>query len=569
LENHYNKGNAMERKAATASNWWDKLGKPQYGGEMVIRSTTNLANFDPYYSDHITQIYTAWMEKLYAEDWLLDPVIFDYKILPPAQYLKGHLAESWEFTDPNTYIVHLRKGIHWQNIPPVNGREFTADDVVYHYHRLYGLGSGFTKPAQYHSTVTAYRSLLSVTAVDRYTVVFKWKTPNPEFIMETMITIHSPTASIEAREAVEKWGDLKDWHHAIGTGPFILKDFVSGSSATLVKNPDYWGYDERYSQNKLPYIDTLKILIIPDEEAAMAAMRAGNLDVTDRVSFRQAQAMQKTNPEILQIGYPDSATSLDPRNDRPPFNDIRVRKALQSAIDLPTIAKSYYQGSVLPYPCSISSNYMKGWGFPYNDWPQDLKDEYAYNPQAAKQLLADAGYPGGFKTNIVAANTADLDLLKIVKSYFAQVGIDMEIRLMEPAALIAFTQTDQKHDQLAYGGSLGSGHEPLRQLTRFQTGSSGNPQLKVSDPVFDAFYPGALAATGVDEIKRIFRDANEYVARKHFAISLLQPMRYALYQPWLKGYSGQFGSISWSPQSLSFYAARFWIDQTLKKSMRH
>ena len=212
---------------------------------------------------------------------------------------------------------------------------------------------------------------------------------------------------------------------------------------------------------------------------------------------------------------------------------------------------------------------MKGWGFPYNEWSQDLKDEYAYNPQAAKKLLADAGYPNGFKTNIVAANTADLDLLQVVKSYFVEVGIDMEIRPMEPADLIAFAQTAQKHDQLSYGGSLGSGHEPLRQLTRFQTRSSGNPQLMVSDPVFDAFYPKALAATSVDEVKQIFRDANEYVARQHFAISLLQPMRYALYQPWLKGYSGQFGAMSWSPQSLSFYAARVWIDQKLKKSSGH
>ena len=57
-------------------------------------------------------------------------------------------------------------------------------------------------------------------------------------------------------EAVKQWGNLNDWHHAIGTGPFILTDFVAGSSATMVKNPNYWGYDERYPQNKLPYIDT-------------------------------------------------------------------------------------------------------------------------------------------------------------------------------------------------------------------------------------------------------------------------------------------------------------------------
>ena len=67
----------------------------------------------------------------------------------------------------------------------------------------------------------------------------------------------------------------------------------------------------------------------------------------------------------------------------------------------------------------MTSRYMKGWGFPYEEWPQDLKDEYAYNPKAAKKLLADAGFPNGFKTNIVANTAADMQLLQLVKSYFA------------------------------------------------------------------------------------------------------------------------------------------------------
>ena len=184
---------------------------------------------------------------------------------------------------------------------------------------------------------------------------------------------------------------------------------------------------------------------------------------------------------------------FDPRNDVKPFNDIRVRKAMQMAIDLPTIAKTLYGAAADPSPSSFSSNAMrtwgKGWGFPYEEWPQDLKNEYAYNPALAKKLLVEAGYPNGFKTNIVADIAADLELLKVVKSYFAAVGIDMEIRTMESAAWIAFTQVEKKHDQMAYhsGGSLHRSHEPLRQLTIFQTGSSSNPHMAVSDPVLVVF----------------------------------------------------------------------------------
>ena len=89
--------------------------------------------------------------------------------------------------------------------------------------------------------------------------------------MQNLLAPH-PGQVFEAREAVEKWGDVNDWHHAVGTGPFILNNFIPGKSATLVRNPDYWGHDERYPQNQLPYIDNLKFLIIPDENEALEAL---------------------------------------------------------------------------------------------------------------------------------------------------------------------------------------------------------------------------------------------------------------------------------------------------------
>ena len=548
-------------------NWWDQQGEPQYGGELVISSQSDIENFDPYYSEHRTQIYTGWLEKLAAEDWTLDPAVFGFKMVAPHRYLKGLLAESREFTRPGMLVFHLRKGIRWQNIPPVNGREFTADDVVYHFHRLYGLGSGFTRPAASQDKVLMYRDLVSVTAIDRYTVAFKWKNANREFILQFLVTNHSPALCIEAREVVEKWGDLSDWHHAVGTGPFVLQDFISGKAATLVKNPGYWGYDERRLQNQLPYVDRVKIMIIPEKEKALEMFLDGKIDVIEGIQAEQAAAIKKSHPEILQIPLPwASATTIDPRNDAAPFNDVRVRKALQLAINLPDIAKNHYKGAVEPYPSTLSSKCVKvwgeGWAFHYEDWPQDLKDEYAYNPAAAKKLLAEAGFPHGFKTNVVTDITADMKLLQIVQSYFADVGIEMEIRPLDGK---------NKHDQLYFpGGSLGLDVEPFRMLPRLMTGYPLNTHLRVSDPVYDSFFQRAKTAASLEETMRIFRVANEYVARQHFAISLLQkPGRYSLRQPWLKGYDGQFGATGWSPPSLSFYAARFWLDQKLKKATGH
>jgi peptide/nickel transport system substrate-binding protein len=509
----------------------------------------------------------GWMETLFEPDWTLNPSVFDYKltILDP-KYVKGRLAESWEFTDQSTLVVHVRQGIHWQNIPPVNGREFTASDVVYHYGRLYGIGAGFTKPSPYVASTT----MTSVASTDKYTVVFKFNVANSA---QNLITIQgvSSTQCIEASDAVNQWGDVNDWHHAVGTGPFILSDVVSSGSATMVKNPAYWGYDERYPQNKLPYADSLKVLVIPDNATALAAVRTGKIDLIDSVSSATALLVQKSNPAILQIPVPaNSATTIDPRNDLAPYKDIRVREALQMAIDLPTLASSYYNNQVSPYPSSLTSINQNGGGFPYTAWPQDLKDTYTYNPIAAKKLLAEAGFPNGLKTNIVVDSAADQDLLQAVKSYFFAVGVDMEIRPMDTSSWASFVMTNHKQDALAQRttGTLGQTQTAVAQLNRFRTGVVYN-YIGVSDPTIDGFYNAGLAATNPDDLAKILASANEYIARQHLTISLLTVNSFSLCQPWVKGFNAQAQSTGSTPVNLSFYEARYWVDQGMKKASGH
>ena len=555
----------MEKKADRR--WWDKLGKPEYGGELVIRANTDIVNFDPLHSPD-GHIYAAWMETLAAGDWTLDPAVFDFKPhWHPSQFMKGNLEESWEFPDSSTYVAHLRQGIHWQDVPPANGREFIADDVVFHFSRLAGLGEFYKSGSRRGGQ---FQDLISVTAEDKYTAVFKWKIASPRLIMEALHMI-TPSLCIENPEAVRKWGDLNDWHHAVGTGPFILKDFIPGDSASLVKNQNYWGHDERYPEHKLPYLDAIKFAIVPDEAAAIEMMRHGKIDIIDHISPTQAYALKKTNPEVLMFTHPDSnAEAIEPRNDVKPFNDIRVRKAMQMAIDLAGISKSHYGGIVDPYPAMLTSRYVKGWGFPFEEWPKDLKDEYAYNPASAKKLLAEAGYPEGFKTNVVADASQDVELMRIVKSYFARVGIDMEIRTMPRQEWSDFVPKNHKHDQMAYraGGPLGHTSAPHYDLGAYRKGG-GNNWGMVDDAKYDAFLPQILAANTTEEMKKVMRNANEYVARQHFSIALLQPMAYSLCQPWVKGFSGQFGS-AWAhaggPAMSSFYLGRFWIDAKMRKS---
>jgi peptide/nickel transport system substrate-binding protein len=531
-----------------------------------MRVDRDFSFFDPYQGETLMASFFCWMEQLFSTDWLIDPKIQNYQLsFWDNSFAKGGLVSSWEFTSPGVYVLHVRPGIHWQNIAPASGREFVANDIVLHFDRMLGLGAGYTTPAPYWGGVAWCKSITSVTSPDKYTVIINWNTPNIEFVNENLEAPGAST-SIENPEAVQQWGNLNDWHHAIGTGPFMITDYVSGSSMTLVSNPSYWGYDERYPKNKLPYIQKVNYLVIANVSTALAAMRSGKIDIIDSLTLNQAKPMKTTNPNIVQINVPHgNGITLDPRNDLAPFNDIRVRKAFQMAVNLPLIASSYYGGYADPTPLSLTSKYLVGWGYPYDQWPQSLKDEYAFNQTAAKQLLIAAGLTLPYKTDIVVDQTVDQDLLLLLQAEYADVGINMEIRSMDSPSFSAFVNSGHKNDALAQrpSGALGLTFYPIRHLLRFAVGQPANVAMVTG---FDHFYTDALAATTVDQVKQTVLAANKDVAQQHYVISLLQPLDFDLCQPWIKGYNGQYGTTSGTngPFFFWFYEARFWIDSSKK-----
>jgi len=551
----------------STGNWWDSLGTPTYGGVLTLRLGANPTGWDPQFVNGQVKIYNTYYETLFAYDWTTSPAVFNYQpIFTPATYAVGQLAQSWTMPDQNTFIVTLHQGITWQNIAPANGREFVASDVVYKFDRRYGLGSGMPGAAQnIQVSEPVFVSLLSVTATDNFTVVFKFGGVNTEALLEAILG--PSTCIMECPDAVKQWGDVSNWQHAIGTGPFILTDFVDSTSATLLKNPTYWGYDERYPNNQLPYVNEVNYVIIASNATALAAMRSGKLAALDGQLNQDAVNLKKTNPDMPQVTYHSyGGLTIDPRNDVVPYNDIRVRTALQEAIDLPTIASSYYQGAVSPNPMSLIAAEVTGWGYPYSEWPQSLKDEYAYNPTNAKALLAAAGYPNGFKTDVVAASNADSSILQIVQSYFAAVGINMSITTMDPTSWVAFVQTGHKQDALAFKsvGQLGKSYQPTYIIGTFQSaGVQSADWLNVNDPVYDKYYAEALApGNTLDQVKQYVSDVDERSVEQHYDISLLNPILYGIYEPWFHGYDGQYNAISagsGAPASGSFYLARFWI----------
>ncbi len=140
----------------------------------------------------------------------------------------------------------------------MNGRELTADDIEYNFQRILGLGD-FTEAGHGADLNPGYFNVESIEATDKYTVVFKMKSITLGALKEILII--GRHSYIMAPEVVEQYGDVTDWRNVVGTGPYELTDWVEGSSFTLTKNPDYWGFDEKYPENRLPYIDELRGLI--------------------------------------------------------------------------------------------------------------------------------------------------------------------------------------------------------------------------------------------------------------------------------------------------------------------
>jgi len=220
------------------------------------------------------------------------------------------------------------------------------------------------------------------------------------------------------------------------------------------------------------------------------------------------------------------------------------------SLDLPAIAKSYFNGTVQGIPVGLVSPAYAGYCLPFDKWPQATKDEYTYNPEGAKKLLADAGYPDGFKTNIVASSSSDLQLLQILQSYFKEIKVDMEIRPMDGSAYQDYVRA-MKHDQMVWGEST-AGLPPYISITNWLARS--NTYTRHGDTAFDAIADKFLVASSEDEAQKILSEADMYFIQHHWTTELFPKSNYTFWQPSLKGYSGESGGMSFG----SFYYARLW-----------
>lgn len=315
--------------------------------------------------------------------------------------LEPDLAERWETSsDGKTWTFFLRKGVKFHG----DWGELTADDVVYSLKRAADKNS---------STFAAnFSGIESVEKVDDYTVRITLKYPDASFLGRVS-NYHA--GNIVSQKAAEKLG-AKFASNPVGTGPFAFAEHVTQQYVKLVAHEDYF--------RGRPKIDTIMYRLIPSDSARELAFKSGELDVMyAKREQRWVDTARKRGNMIIDIFRPGEFRTLHLNRTIAPLDDIRVRKAIAHAVNVDDIVR-YVGKDVGPRGCSVVPPGYLG---------EDCSaGAYAYDPEKAKALLAEAGHPNGFTLKATVSNiSAQLPIMEIVQSQLAKVGIKLEMNVVD------------------------------------------------------------------------------------------------------------------------------------------
>lgn len=325
------------------------------------------------------------------------------------------LAESWDISDDGLeYTFHLRQGVKFHN-----GNDFTAEDVAYTFHRMLTVEGGVN--TEFIDQIKGADELLAgetdtlegVEVVDDYTIKVTLKEPFAGFLA----SISSPGVSIYDSEATEAAGDQFGMDSAVtvGTGPFEFSSWSFNNQLVLTRNEDYWK-----GASGLPGV---VIKIIPDTETQSMMFESGELDILDLdYAADSVDRFTETYPDQIVQGPRVGIVYFTMNFNKEPFQDVRVRKAVQMSIDRQAILDALYGGRG-----QVEQGIFPHGLIGFNPDQEEIK----YDPEAAKALLAEAGYADGFDMEIAADSSASDTMtmaLEIVSDQLAEVGIRAEIK---------------------------------------------------------------------------------------------------------------------------------------------
>ena len=470
------------------------------GGVLIIGADVSPVGLDPALTTAFSSV--AIYEQMYSSLATLDYA---------TNKVKPDLAESWKQVEPNTVEFKLRQGVKFHG-----GREVTAEDVKYTYDRLMD-----------EKLAVPLRSYLGpgvkTQVVDKYTVRVSNDAVYAPLV--SVLADRRPTAIVD-REVVEKNGDLKNAD--AGSGPFKLVEYTPDVKVILERNPTYWEKD-------LPILERIEFRIIPEETARLAAIRAGDVDMTILKDPKNARLL-KDDKNINLNDVPSFWRSASPFNTtRKPLDDVRVRQAISYAIDRQEIINTVLLGDGVPTgPLPPGEG---EWAIPVN---AENFPTYQYNPDKARALLKEAGAEG-LKISIQAAPAyaPDIPTAQVLQAQLKKVGIDLQIQQMEWAAVLQ-AQRDNNFDLNLTFNTNRPDPDTYLSVAHSKFGQNWG---KYANPKMDELLDKGRTTTDLAQRKAIYADAQKLFATELpylylYVIKNYEPARLHVkgYTPMASGY---------------------------------
>lgn len=461
--------------------------------------------------------------------------------------MEGDLAQSWEQPDKVTYVFKLYPHIKWQNVPPVHGRPLVAEDIKYCIEAY--------QKAPVQSVI--YRDVDRVEVPDEATVVIKMKTPVAYFLNVLM----QPHNMIFSREQHQSSQGLASG--PIGTGAFIYEGGQDRVGWRARRNPDYFKKD-KWTGLQLPYLDRIETTYIGDLNAQLAAFRDKQIDVFYPVNKSVWLNALKTNPEaITQITTPPPSYQpyMAMRNDKAPFNDVRVRRALSMAIDRDAIITGTFDGMA-------GYGYAQDWSYFGQEWPWTLDQLGPYmrfDVAEAKKLMAAAGYTNGFGRPIEMFHLFNSPLNEdvgrvVADNWRKHLGIEVKETMPPDSATWADKFYGAKYEDIIIAAVAGPSLDPDAYAYDPLHSKSPKNYFKVNDPELDRLAEAQRVEFDVPKRQQLLKEIMRRDLDQMYRIWTVTPYKINIRHPYLYNAVDQihaWGPLGWGSKVCEL----IWIDR--------
>ncbi len=455
------------------------------GGTLIFNNMNNPSGLDP----HVTGAVVSW----YILDNVFDRLLrLDKETSEPVP----SLAESYEVSDDGlVYTFTLRSGVKFSN-----GRELTSADVKYSFERI--LNPDVPAVAKGYFT-----ALTSIETPDASTVVLTYSEP----FAPLLLALCRMETSIVPQEEVE---NAETWEVApVGSGPYKIESNVKDQAIVLVRNDNYW-------EEGLPILDRIEHRIIPQAETAVANIRTGDIHATE-VGAKDYEALSGEEGFNLELLTSALWPHLSMNTQAPPFDNLQVRQAIRVGFNREDILQAAF------YNTGMISNSHLPEGNPF----RAEVEGWGYDPDLARELLAEAGHPDGFSTKmrIISSSPWAVAASQIVQAYLAEIGIQMEIEQIESTTWFSevFTNSEFEMSMVAHTSKVDPDLSMYDILHSGELGTKNYTQF--DDPEMNDLLDRGRVSIDTDERKEIYAAAQKvFVERSGYVVLNLQQTVWAL-----------------------------------------